>query len=58
MHDLGVVVIAPNVRGSAGYGKTYLKLDDGVLREDSVADIGALLGGSQLRRGSTPNALR
>ena len=43
LHELGVAVIAPNVRGSAGYGKTYLKLDDGVLREDSVADIGALL---------------
>jgi dipeptidyl aminopeptidase/acylaminoacyl peptidase len=31
------------VRGSSGYGKTYLQLDDGVLREDSVRDIGALL---------------
>jgi dienelactone hydrolase len=36
-------VISPNVRGSAGYGKSYLKLDNGVLREDSVKDIGALL---------------
>jgi dipeptidyl aminopeptidase/acylaminoacyl peptidase len=43
LHDLGVAVIAPNVRGSDGYGKSYLKLDDGMLREDSVADIGALL---------------
>jgi dipeptidyl aminopeptidase/acylaminoacyl peptidase len=41
--DLGMAVIAPNVRGSAGYGRTYLKLDDGLLREDSVRDIGALL---------------
>jgi dipeptidyl aminopeptidase/acylaminoacyl peptidase len=41
--ELGVAVIAPNVRGSAGYGKTYLTLDDGYLREDSVKDIGALL---------------
>ena len=40
---LGVAVIAPNVRGSSGYGKTYLRLDDGYLREDSVKDIGALL---------------
>jgi dipeptidyl aminopeptidase/acylaminoacyl peptidase len=31
------------VRGSTGYGKTYLKLDNGELREDSVKDIGALL---------------
>ena len=41
--ELGVAVIAPNVRGSAGYGKTYLTLDNGMLREDSVRDIGALL---------------
>lgn len=41
--DLGMVVIAPNVRGSAGYGKTVLELDNGMGREDSVKDIGALL---------------
>lgn len=40
---LGVAVIAPNVRGSSGYGKTYLQLDNGFKREDSVKDIGALL---------------
>ena len=41
--ELGVAVIQPNVRGSAGYGKTFLSLDDGFRREDSVKDIGALL---------------
>lgn len=41
--ELGIAVLAPNVRGSAGYGKSYLKLDNGYLREDSVKDIGALL---------------
>ena len=41
--NLGVAVIAPNVRGSSGYGREYLQLDDGRLREDSVRDIGALL---------------
>ncbi len=40
---LGAAVIVPNVRGSAGYGKTYVGLDDGYRREDSVRDIGALL---------------
>ncbi len=40
---LGIAVIFPNVRGSAGYGKTYLQLDNGKQREDSVKDIGALL---------------
>ncbi len=41
--ELGYVVVAPNVRGSSGYGRNFLKLDDGALREDSVRDIGALL---------------
>ncbi|MCC6746873.1 MAG: S9 family peptidase [Deltaproteobacteria bacterium] len=41
--ELGVAVIAPNVRGSDGYGRSYLLLDNGRKREDSVRDIGALL---------------
>ncbi len=43
LNDLGVAVIYPNVRGSAGYGKTFVTLDNGMQREDSVRDIGALL---------------
>ncbi|MCY4013831.1 MAG: S9 family peptidase [Gammaproteobacteria bacterium] len=43
LNELGAAVIFPNVRGSAGYGKSYLKLDNGRAREDSVRDIGALL---------------
>ncbi|MCK6457946.1 MAG: alpha/beta fold hydrolase [Phycisphaerae bacterium] len=41
--ELGIAVIAPNVRGSTGYGRTFHTLDDGMKREDSVRDIGALL---------------
>jgi dipeptidyl aminopeptidase/acylaminoacyl peptidase len=41
--ELGYAVVAPNVRGSTGYGKTYAALDNGLLREDSVKDVGALL---------------
>ncbi len=41
--QLGVAVVVPNVRGSAGYGRSFLDLDDGMAREDSVKDIGALL---------------
>ena len=36
-------MVFPNVRGSSGYGKTYLKLDNGMKREDAVKDIGGLL---------------
>jgi len=43
INDLGVAVIYPNVRGSSGYGKTFLALDNGYKREDSVKDIGTLL---------------
>ena len=41
--SLGAAVIQPNVRGSTGFGKTYVGLDNGFRREDSVKDIGALL---------------
>lgn len=43
VNELGVAVITPNVRGSDGYGKRYLGLDNGPLRQNSVRDIGALL---------------
>ena len=43
LNELGMAVIHPNVRGSSGYGKTYLKLDNADKREDSVRDIGSLL---------------
>ncbi len=43
LQELGIAVLRPNVRGSSGYGKGYLALDNGRLREDAVKDIGALL---------------
>ncbi|MBA2341803.1 MAG: S9 family peptidase [Pyrinomonadaceae bacterium] len=43
LNELGVAMIFPNIRGSSGYGKTFLKLDNGFQREDSYKDIGALL---------------
>lgn len=43
LNELGVAIIYPNVRGSTGYGKTFVKMDNGYLRENSVKDIGALL---------------
>jgi len=42
-NEMGVALIFPNVRGSSGFGKTYIAKDNGFLREDSVKDIGALL---------------
>jgi dipeptidyl aminopeptidase/acylaminoacyl peptidase len=43
VNELGVAKIYPNMRGSSGYGKSFLHLDDGVRREGAVRDIGALL---------------
>lgn len=43
VEELGIAVLQPNVRGSTGYGKTFLALDNGMKREDAVRDIGALL---------------
>lgn len=42
-NEMGVALILPNVRGSSGFGKTFIAKDNGFLREDSVKDIGALL---------------
>ncbi|MBV8891476.1 MAG: S9 family peptidase, partial [Acidobacteria bacterium] len=41
--ELGVAMIFPNVRGSSGYGKTFLQLDNGMNRDHTFKDIGALL---------------
>ena len=42
-NELGCAMIYPNVRGSAGYGKSFLLLDNGFKREDSYRDISTLL---------------
>jgi len=42
-NELGIATIFPNVRGSSGYGKTFLALDNGLLREGSYKDINSLL---------------
>jgi len=51
LNELGVALIFPNVRGSAGFGKTFLSLDNGMKREDSVKDIGTLLDWIAARAG-------
>jgi dipeptidyl aminopeptidase/acylaminoacyl peptidase len=43
LDELGIAIIFPNVRGSTGFGKTFVTLDNDYKREDSVRDIGALL---------------
>ncbi len=43
LNELGIALLYPNVRGSDGYGKTFLSIDNGFKREDSVRDIGAFL---------------
>ena len=43
VNELGVVKIFPNVRGSTGYGKAFVNLDNGLLRMSATKDIGALL---------------
>jgi dipeptidyl aminopeptidase/acylaminoacyl peptidase len=43
LNELGISIIYPNVRGSTGYGKTFVDLDNGMKREESVKDIGVLI---------------
>ncbi|MGA8554334.1 MAG: prolyl oligopeptidase family serine peptidase [Candidatus Acidiferrales bacterium] len=42
INELGIAMVFPNVRGSTGYGKTFVTLDNGLLREDSYKDINSL----------------
>jgi dipeptidyl aminopeptidase/acylaminoacyl peptidase len=37
----GIAVFAPNVRGSSGFGKKFVNLDNGALRENGIKDIKA-----------------
>lgn len=44
INELGIALFYPNVRGSTGFGKRFVSLDNGPFRrEDSVRDIGAFL---------------
>ena len=44
LNELGIAIFYPNVRGSTGYGKRFVSLDNGPWqRENSVKDIGAFL---------------
>jgi dipeptidyl aminopeptidase/acylaminoacyl peptidase len=42
LNELGIALLYPNVRGSSGYGKSFLQLDNGFLREGTYRDIAAL----------------
>ncbi len=42
-NEMGIAIIYPNVRGSAGFGRAFEERDDGRKRADVVKDIGTLL---------------
>ncbi|MDQ3002490.1 MAG: alpha/beta fold hydrolase [Fibrobacterota bacterium] len=54
---LGLAVVRPNVRGSSGYGRAWLNADDGMLRMNSVRDLGALLDWIGTRRELDPSRI-
>ena len=44
INEQGIAIFFPNVRGSSGFGKRFVSLDNGPFkREDSVKDVGAFL---------------
>lgn len=48
LNELGIALFYPNVRGSTGFGRRFVSLDNGPFkREDSVKDIGAFLDALQ-----------
>jgi len=50
----GWTVIAPNVRGSLGFGRNWLLLDNMTLRRDVIGDITALYDAAVTREGLDP----
>ncbi|KAJ3067718.1 Dipeptidyl aminopeptidase [Podochytrium sp. JEL0797] len=40
--ELGIACIAPNIRGSSGYGTAFMESDDRLKREDALKDIESL----------------
>ncbi|MFL0672693.1 MAG: S9 family peptidase [Erythrobacter sp.] len=57
LNELGIGLFYPNVRGSTGYGKTFVSLDNGPFRrEDSVKDMAALI--NAVRRHARVDAAR
>jgi dipeptidyl aminopeptidase/acylaminoacyl peptidase len=42
VNELGIALIYPNIRGSSGFGRSFLALDNGMKREDTYTDIAAL----------------
>ena len=58
LNELGVAIFFPNVRGSSGYGKRFVALDNGPFqRENSVKDIGAFLTALRAHPGIDANRL-
>jgi dipeptidyl aminopeptidase/acylaminoacyl peptidase len=53
----GYAILAPNVRGSTGYGKTYTHLDDVQKREDSVKDLAAAVEWLKTEGGADPQRI-
>lgn len=53
----GYAILAPNVRGSTGYGKTYTHLDDVRKREDSVKDLAAAVDWLKTQGGADPQRI-
>ncbi len=54
-NELGIAIIYPNSRGSSGFGRSFEELDNGLLRENAVKDIGALLDWIALQPGLDKN---
>jgi dipeptidyl aminopeptidase/acylaminoacyl peptidase len=53
----GYGILAPNVRGSTGYGKTFTHLDDVRNREDSVKDLAAAVEWLRTQGGADPRRI-
>ena len=53
----GYAILATNVRGSTGYGKTFTHLDDVTKREDSVKDLASAVEWLKTSGGTDPKRI-
>jgi dipeptidyl aminopeptidase/acylaminoacyl peptidase len=53
----GIAVFAPNVRGSSGFGKKFVNLDNGALRKNGVKDIESCVAYAVRSGGADPRRL-
>ncbi|KAI8618105.1 Alpha/Beta hydrolase protein [Chytriomyces sp. MP71] len=55
--EMGIACVAPNIRGSIGYGSAFMEADDRLKREDALKDIESLVSWIALQPNLDPTRI-